>query len=49
MLLDDPALAERLGRGAREFAVEHLSWPRNAAALADFYRRRLSARVAAVA
>jgi glycosyltransferase involved in cell wall biosynthesis len=40
-LLDDPALAERLGRGARQFATEQLSWPRNAAALADFYRRRL--------
>jgi glycosyltransferase involved in cell wall biosynthesis len=45
-LLDDPALAARLGRGARQFATERLSWPRNAAALADFYRRRLaSARV----
>jgi glycosyltransferase involved in cell wall biosynthesis len=42
-LLDEPALAERLGRGARRFAEESLSWPRNAAALADFYRRRLAA------
>jgi glycosyltransferase involved in cell wall biosynthesis len=41
-LLDDHRLAERLGHGAREFAVERLSWPRNAAALADFYRRRLA-------
>jgi glycosyltransferase involved in cell wall biosynthesis len=50
MLLDDRGLAERLGRGAREFAVERLSWPRNAAALADFYRVRLdSARVPAAA
>jgi glycosyltransferase involved in cell wall biosynthesis len=41
-LLDDPDLGKRLGRGARQFATEHLSWPRNAAALADFYRRRLA-------
>ena len=41
MLLENPQLAERLGRGARRFAVERLSWPRNAAALADFYRSRL--------
>lgn len=40
-LLDDRQLAERLGRGAREFAEERLSWPRNAGALADFYRRLL--------
>jgi glycosyltransferase involved in cell wall biosynthesis len=49
-LLDEPGLAERLGTGARQFAVERLSWPRNAAALADFYRRRLvSAAVPAAA
>jgi len=41
LLLDEPGLAERLGRGARQFAEENLSWPRNAAGLADFYRRRL--------
>lgn len=41
-LLDDRELAQRLGRGAREFAIDHLSWPRNAAALADFYRQVLS-------
>jgi glycosyltransferase involved in cell wall biosynthesis len=41
-LLDEPGLAERLGAGARQFAIERLSWPRNAAALADFYRRRLA-------
>jgi glycosyltransferase involved in cell wall biosynthesis len=40
-LLDEPGLAERLGAGARQFAIERLSWPRNAAALADFYRRQL--------
>jgi glycosyltransferase involved in cell wall biosynthesis len=37
-LQDDRELAELLGRGARQFAIENLSWPRNAAALADFYR-----------
>jgi glycosyltransferase involved in cell wall biosynthesis len=37
-LLDDPERAERLGRGARDFAEERLSWPRNAASLADFYQ-----------
>jgi glycosyltransferase involved in cell wall biosynthesis len=41
-LLDEPGLAERLGAGARRFATEQLSWPRNAAALADFYHRRLA-------
>jgi glycosyltransferase involved in cell wall biosynthesis len=41
-LLDEPGLAKRLGAGARQFAIERLSWPRNAAALADFYRRRLA-------
>jgi glycosyltransferase involved in cell wall biosynthesis len=40
-LLDEPGLAERLGAGARQFAIERLSWPRNAAALTDFYRRQL--------
>ncbi|MGH2993856.1 MAG: glycosyltransferase [Solirubrobacterales bacterium] len=38
-LVTDPGLAERLGRGAREFAVSNLDWDRNAAGLADFYRR----------
>lgn len=38
-LIDDPALAARLGRAAREFAERDLDWARNAAALADFYRR----------
>ena len=41
-LLDDPDLAERLGRGARSFALDRLSWPENAARLAGFYRARLS-------
>ncbi|HEV7563457.1 MAG TPA: glycosyltransferase [Solirubrobacterales bacterium] len=37
-LIADPALAERLGAGARKFALEQLSWGDNGAALADFYR-----------
>jgi glycosyltransferase involved in cell wall biosynthesis len=43
-LMDDRELARRLGHGAREFALEHLSWPRNAGHLADFYRERLASR-----
>ena len=43
-LMDDPELADRLGRGARRFALEHLSWPRNAEHLADFYRELLASR-----
>jgi glycosyltransferase involved in cell wall biosynthesis len=38
-LIGDPELAERLGRGAREFAVRNLDWDENTARLADFYRR----------
>ena len=41
-LMDDRELAARLGRGARSFALDRLSWPRNAARLADFYRDRLA-------
>jgi glycosyltransferase involved in cell wall biosynthesis len=48
-LLADPELAERLGRGARRFALEHLSWPANAAALADFYRELIAAPTASAA
>jgi glycosyltransferase involved in cell wall biosynthesis len=33
----DPALRERLARGAAAFAAEHFSWRRSAAALANFY------------
>lgn len=36
-LRGDPALAERLGRGAADYAAEHFNWRRNAAALATFY------------
>jgi glycosyltransferase involved in cell wall biosynthesis len=48
-LLADPALAERLGRGARQFALENLSWPDNARALGDFYRQLMSAPAASPA
>jgi glycosyltransferase involved in cell wall biosynthesis len=40
-LLADKALADRLGEGARRFAVEQLSWPRNAAALGDFFKQMM--------
>ena len=38
-LVADPSLADRLGRGAREFALQHLNWHDNAVSLLDFYRR----------
>lgn len=41
-LIADRELAERLGRGARRFALEELSWSANAAALGDFYRELMS-------
>ncbi|MEO6874085.1 MAG: glycosyltransferase family 4 protein [Opitutaceae bacterium] len=37
ILRADPALAERLGRGAAAFAEKHFSWRRSAEALAKFY------------
>ena len=33
----NPALAEKLGRGATAFAAQHFSWRRSAEALANFY------------
>jgi glycosyltransferase involved in cell wall biosynthesis len=36
-LIADPALAQRLGRAAREFAVGSLDWDENTARLAEFY------------
>jgi glycosyltransferase involved in cell wall biosynthesis len=36
-LLDDRALADRLAASARRFAIEQLSWPKNAAALGGFF------------
>jgi glycosyltransferase involved in cell wall biosynthesis len=47
-LLDEPALARRLGERARSFALERLSWRRNAEELAAFYRRLLAERPQAV-
>ncbi len=47
-LLDDQVLARRLGERARSFALERLSWPRNAEGLAAFYRRLLAERRQAV-
>jgi glycosyltransferase involved in cell wall biosynthesis len=48
-VLDDRELAHRLGHAAREFAVERLSWPRNASALAGFYREVLASAESPVA
>jgi glycosyltransferase involved in cell wall biosynthesis len=42
-LIADRDLAARLGAGARRFAVEQLSWPANAAGLAEFLRERSAA------
>jgi len=42
-LIADPELAERLGREARRFALEELSWSANATALGEFYRELMSA------
>ena len=42
-LIADRELTERLGRGAREFALEELSWSANATALGGFYRELMSA------
>jgi glycosyltransferase involved in cell wall biosynthesis len=36
-LREDPALAERLARGATAYAAANFSWRRSAAALASFY------------
>jgi glycosyltransferase involved in cell wall biosynthesis len=41
-LIADRELAERLGRGARRFALEELSWSANAAALGEFYGELMS-------
>lgn len=41
-LIADRELAERLGRGARKFALAELSWSANAAALGGFYRELMS-------
>src|SRR5262249_10575292 len=36
-VFDDPSLSRRLGVGGRRFAEEHLSWPKSATKLLDFY------------
>jgi glycosyltransferase involved in cell wall biosynthesis len=41
-LIADRELAAKLGRGARKFALEELSWGANAAALGEFYRELMS-------
>jgi glycosyltransferase involved in cell wall biosynthesis len=41
-LIADRELAERLGREARRFALEELSWSANAAALGEFYGELMS-------
>jgi glycosyltransferase involved in cell wall biosynthesis/2-polyprenyl-3-methyl-5-hydroxy-6-metoxy-1,4-benzoquinol methylase len=41
-LLNEPALAARLGRAARRFALEQLNWDENATRLAEFYREIVS-------
>jgi glycosyltransferase involved in cell wall biosynthesis len=43
-LLADRDLADRLGRGARRFAAEQLSWQANAAGLADFLTQASASR-----
>jgi len=43
-LLDDPALAERIGAAARKLAVEKYAWSAAGAALDGFYRRILAER-----
>ena len=48
-LLDDPALASRLGASARRFALDQLSWPENASRLTGFYRSRLASQRGPVA
>ncbi len=37
-LLTDPALADRLSREGRRFAIDHFSWQRSAQQLGGFYR-----------
>jgi glycosyltransferase involved in cell wall biosynthesis len=43
-LLDEPDLAARLGRSARQVAVERYAWSAAAAALENFYREILASR-----
>jgi glycosyltransferase involved in cell wall biosynthesis len=41
-LLVDPALAERVGREGRRFAIEHFDWQRSTKQLEGFYRELLA-------
>jgi polysaccharide biosynthesis protein PslH len=41
-LLADPALADRIGKSARQLAEERYAWSRAACALEDFYRQILA-------
>ena len=47
-LMDDPGLAARLGQNARRFALERLSWQRNAVELAGFYEEVIASHRTAV-
>ena len=42
MLLDEPGLTARLGAGARQFALEQLSWEDNSVRLAGFLREMVA-------
>ncbi|MCE3266938.1 MAG: glycosyl transferase group 1 [Solirubrobacterales bacterium] len=48
-LMEAPDLVERLGRGARQFALKRLSWKRNASELAGLYEEVISSHETAVA
>jgi len=40
-LLTDPAMAARVGKEGRRFAIEHFNWARGARQLEGFYREML--------
>jgi len=42
LLMDDPALASRIGAAGRGFALQHLTWSNNVPPLKDFYTRILT-------
>jgi hypothetical protein len=44
LLMDDPALASRLGAAGKDFAIQRLSWRKNVAPLPDFYAHILGGR-----
>jgi glycosyltransferase involved in cell wall biosynthesis len=45
LLMDDPAMASRIGAAGREFAFQHLTWSKNVLPLKDFYTRILTREV----